>query len=148
MESYYSYVGTYVEKNLELQELIFNAIESALEIDSRSIQSSSRKRDVVEARHIFMYLMAERTHKSLEKIGKIVNRAHSSVIHAKKQTEALIITNKDFRSKYYMIINRLENSLGHQIEPSSGFSTTSDTVKTFSIKMEKLHNLQTQINNY
>lgn len=144
----YAYVGTYVEKTLDIQELIFRAIKSALDIDTDLLTSKSRKRDIVEARQIFMYLMIKRTHKSLEKIGNVVNRDHSTAIHARKVVENLVETDKEFASKYYTVLNRLDNSMNYRVDPVDGeLSETPETVRTFSLKMEKLKELQNQLNN-
>lgn len=62
---------------------IKNYVESALE---RDITLNTRKREYVYARSLYMLLARENTKKSLEEIGKFINKDHATVLHALKNT--------------------------------------------------------------
>jgi len=49
------------------------------------LKLNTRKRDVVEARHIFFKRACEGTRETLETIGKYVGRDHASVLHGVSQ---------------------------------------------------------------
>ncbi len=77
---------------------ILNATCSYLHIEAKLIHSKSRKQEVVQARHIAMYLSKEFTEYSTTKIGKFIgNRNHSTVIHACKTVEHQATTDKDYK---------------------------------------------------
>ena len=62
--------------------------------------SQSRKMELVNARHIAMYLSRELTNNSLLSIGKYFgDRDHSTVIHACRTIENKMSEDKEFRSR-------------------------------------------------
>jgi chromosomal replication initiation ATPase DnaA len=69
------------------------------------LASSSRLSELCTPRHVCMWIMAQNGIK-LCVIGRIFKRNHSTVIHAKKKVEDMIITN-DQMTKYY--IEKLQN---------------------------------------
>ncbi len=63
-----------------------------------AISTSSRKREVVQARQIAMYLSKQMTKNSLSSIGSTIgNRDHATVLHACKTVDNQIETDKNFR---------------------------------------------------
>lgn len=71
------------------------------------ILGKSRSREIVEVRHIAMYLVCWHTTLSLKAIGKIFNRDHSSVIHARDTVSDLLDTSAEFRYKFKSINDKL-----------------------------------------
>jgi len=68
-------------------------------LEQSVIQTNSRKREIVQARQITMFLAKNYTESSLSYIGKIVGkRDHATVLHACKTVKDQIETNKSFRS--------------------------------------------------
>jgi len=65
----------------------FNEIEDKLGIDYGQLTGKSKPEEVVEARHIMMYLMRKVDLMTFKAVGKVFNRDHSSVIHAVKRVE-------------------------------------------------------------
>lgn len=64
------------------------------------LKGKSRKREIVEARHVAMYLLTRYTPMSLKRIGMhFGNRDHSTVIHARRTVRDLSDTNKYYREK-------------------------------------------------
>lgn len=77
-------------------------------IPVESLQSSSRKREVVQARHIAMYFSKQLTQESLTSIGNSIGkRNHATVIHACKTVKDLMDTDKTFRGNVLEIEKKL-----------------------------------------
>lgn len=78
-----------------IQEVVCNYFNLELAL----IQTSSRKREIVQARQITMYLSKKYTDCSFSHIGKIVGKKdHATVLHACKTIKDQIEINKSFRS--------------------------------------------------
>jgi len=77
-------------------------------LDVKDLQSRSRKRDIVQARQISMYLSKKYTDSSLDQIGtQIGNRNHATVIYALKTVRDLMDVDKQFRKSVLELENRL-----------------------------------------
>ena len=73
------------------------------------IQTKSRKRDVVQARQIAMYLARKYTKSSLTVIGEqIGNRDHATVLHAVKTVMDLCETDREIRESVSTIEKELK----------------------------------------
>lgn len=74
-----------------------------------SLQSKTRKREIVQARQIAMYFSKTLTKSSLASIGaQIGNKDHATVLHACKTVNNLIDTDKHFRVDVEEIEKRLK----------------------------------------
>jgi chromosomal replication initiator protein len=77
-------------------------------VTSDQMQSSSRKREIVQARQIAMYFASKLTEETLTTIGTTIGkRNHATVLHACKTVSDLIDTDKHFRHS----IEELEQKL-------------------------------------
>ncbi|MCB9202859.1 MAG: chromosomal replication initiator protein DnaA [Flavobacteriales bacterium] len=88
--------------NKDKREVTIDFIESLIcdyfKIESKQIQSKTRKRDIVQARQLAMYFAKKYTNASLASIGqKIGNRDHATVLHACKTVNNLKDTDKNFK---------------------------------------------------
>jgi len=63
---------------------IVKSVSAVTSVSERAMYSRTRKRDVVKARQIAMYLVYKYTHFSTIVTGQIFNREHCTVIHARK----------------------------------------------------------------
>ncbi len=80
----------------------------SLSVDA--IFTKSRKREVVQARQIAMYLSKQNTKNSLASIGEAIGqRDHATVLHACKIVNDLMETDKNFRLSVHEIEQRLKN---------------------------------------
>lgn len=80
----------------------------ALSVDA--ISTKSRKREVVQARQIAMYLSKQHTKNSLASIGEVIGRRdHATVLHACKIVSDLMETDKNFRVSVNEIEQRLKS---------------------------------------
>ncbi|MGB0868243.1 MAG: chromosomal replication initiator protein DnaA [Flavobacteriales bacterium] len=103
-----SIVDRYVKDNVNeiTIEIIQKIVCKYFDIPMDVLVSKTRKRNIVQARQIVMYLAKKHTKKSLVKIGKENGgRDHATVLHACKTVKNLIDIDKDF-SKYVLEIDR------------------------------------------
>ena len=76
-----------------------------------AISTKSRKREVVQARQIAMYLSKQHTKNSLASIGEAIGqRDHATVLHACRIVTDLMETDKNFRVSVQEIEQRLKNN--------------------------------------
>ena len=89
-------------------ETIANIVAVGLDISFSDMRSKTRKRPVVEARQIAMYLIRKHTDISLKQTGALFGgRDHSTVIYACQTVEDLKETNKVFKS----VISKLNRKI-------------------------------------
>ena len=70
------------------ESLILKHIKKNMGVDEYKIKSTSRERDVVDARRLYMYILREYFGLGFNEIGKITNNHHSTVIYnCKKFTD-------------------------------------------------------------
>jgi chromosomal replication initiator protein len=80
-------------------------------IDSDKFLSSSRKRELVQARQIAMYLSRNHTNNSLASIGSLTGgRDHATVLHAYNTVCDLLDTDRSFRKFVVDIETQLKSS--------------------------------------
>ncbi|QEC54069.1 chromosomal replication initiator protein DnaA [Anseongella ginsenosidimutans] len=80
-------------------EYIQKLVCEYFEIPVDAVKSKSRKREIVQARQISMYLAKSHTKASLKSIGQFFGgRDHSTVIYACQTVDDLIDTDKKFKS--------------------------------------------------
>ena len=65
-----------------MKQKIKEIVESKTKIENISIRS--RKQSIVEARVLYSTLCLKHTQDSYERIGKIINRDHSTIVHYKR----------------------------------------------------------------
>ncbi|HEY9560358.1 MAG TPA: chromosomal replication initiator protein DnaA [Anseongella sp.] len=92
-------------------EYIQKLVCDYFEIPVDAVKSKSRKREIVQARQISMYLAKSHTKASLKSIGQFFGgRDHSTVIYACQTVDDLIDTDKKFKSWVQDIQKRLKMS--------------------------------------
>ena len=78
---------------------IINVVCKHFDLESSAIHTKSRKREVVQARQVAMYLAKTHTDFSTSKIGKFIgNKDHATVLHACKTVKGQCEVDKGFRS--------------------------------------------------
>ena len=73
-----------------------------------NISSTSRKREIVEARNIYFSICFHRIGMKPSHISRTLNKNHATVLHALKKTDEWYEIDCDFRAKYDDIINLSE----------------------------------------
>ena len=64
------------------------------------IYSKNRTQHILYARHTFNHICRRTLRMSLESIGRIINRDHSTIIHSVRQTNDLIEYDRQFSKTY------------------------------------------------
>ena len=79
---------------------IINTVCKHFGLETATIHTKSRKREVVQARQIAMYLAKNHTDFSTAKIGALIgHKAHATVLHACKTIKELKEVDKSFRAE-------------------------------------------------
>jgi hypothetical protein len=89
---------------------VIDAIETSLSITYNQIISKARKREIADARHLYMYFMRQFGF-SLHSIGISINRDHSSVVFGIKKVRTLIDIDPLFKDKFVLLESVLKNNL-------------------------------------
>ena len=97
-----------VDREVSIND-IQKVVCSFFNLSSESLMSKTRKREIVQARQIAMYLSKSHTKASLASIGaQIGGKDHATVLHACKTVKDLIETDKHFRQYIVEIERRLK----------------------------------------
>ncbi len=89
----------HVEKKQISVESIQETVCKYFNIENKQIHSKSRKREIVLARQVSMYLSKKYTDFSLSRIGDMIGkRDHATVLHALKNINGLLDIDKSFKS--------------------------------------------------
>lgn len=90
-----------IEAKVITCENILNIVIGKFGVDMKSVNSKSRKREIVLARQAAMYLCKQYTTQSVSRIGTVVGgRDHATVLHAIKNVEDLLKTDPEFKKKF------------------------------------------------
>ncbi len=91
-------------------DTIINTVCSHFGLETAMIHTKSRKRDVVQARQIAMFLAKNNTDYSASKIGTLIGgKDHATVLHACKTVRELREVDKAFRAELDEIQTALKN---------------------------------------
>ncbi len=81
-------------------------------VEENKVREKNRKKEIVLARQVAMYLAKKLTNSSLKTIGlHFGGRDHSTVIHAQNSIEELINTNESIKEEVNSLRNKIEYSL-------------------------------------
>ena len=96
---YMTLLGMDAKKSTTLTRILHVTCK-ALKITPEQVKSSTRKAEVVFARHVYCYLASTGGyHYTLVNIGKEINRDHASVLHAKRKLSDDVTMYKDIADK-------------------------------------------------
>lgn len=89
-------------------EHVLDKVCQHFHIEREEVRTSSRKRDVCQARQIAMFLSKRLTNSSVTEIGRTIgNRDHATVLHACKVVNDLMAVDKNYRQ----IVNNIEKQI-------------------------------------
>ena len=98
-----------IEAKVITCENILNLVIQTFGVDMKSINSKSRKKEIVQARQAAMHLCHAHTTQSVTRIGNIVGgRDHATVLSAFKKVEDMLETDRAFKSKYDAVEEQLK----------------------------------------
>ena len=90
-----------IESKVITCENIINLVIQNFGIDLKSLNSKSRKKEIVQARQAAMHLSHRFTTLSIVRIGEVIGgRDHATVLSAFKKVEDMLQTDPNFTSKY------------------------------------------------
>lgn len=100
-------------KKIERKKITVDAIEAAVceyyNIKAELIHTTSRKRQIVQARQVTMYLSKSYTEMSLAQIGSLIGKKnHATVLHACKTVKEQMEVDKIFRDEIKEIEKKLK----------------------------------------
>ena len=78
-------------------------------ISVKELQSSRRARTVARPRQVAMYLAKQLTSRSLPEIGRKFDRDHTTVMHAVRKVEELIVEDQNLAENIEILRRTLEN---------------------------------------
>ncbi|MBE6293214.1 MAG: chromosomal replication initiator protein DnaA [Bacteroidaceae bacterium] len=100
-------LSNFEKRPITIDEII-KKVSDFYGVEPNSINTRSRKREVVQVRQVAMFLAKKYLDMSTSKIGQYIgNRDHATVLHACKTITNLAETDKQFRSE----LNQIEISL-------------------------------------
>lgn len=77
----------------------------------KDLESRSRVRELVFARHIIFYLIRKHTKMSLKSAGELFDRDHTTVIHSVDTLNNLMYTEPDVRAEVELIEESIRNKV-------------------------------------
>ncbi|GHT03442.1 chromosomal replication initiator protein DnaA [Bacteroidia bacterium] len=99
-----------VQKQQVTLEKIQDVVSSYFQVNINDIHSKSRKREIVQARQVAMFLAKKHTAYSYAHIGIVIGkRDHATVTHACKTVQNDLTTDKGFKSTMQEIETRLKS---------------------------------------
>ena len=88
-------------------EQIIKKVSEFSKIREKDIIGKKRFKNIIEARHVCIYLIRLKFDLQIEKIGKIINCDHSTVVYACKHVDEMLEYNKDFSKKWSGFIKKI-----------------------------------------
>jgi chromosomal replication initiation ATPase DnaA len=92
---------------LSYVDAIIGTVCDQFGISMRQIKSSRRKNYIVIPRMLTMYLLREKTMLTLEEVGDIFNRHHSTVIAAVSSSRNMLETDDVIKQEYQKLLMKL-----------------------------------------
>lgn len=84
---------------IEMLKLIFVWACQYFNINAVDLYLKSRKAEVIQARHVCMFLIKRQTTFNTVDIGAMFEQDHSTVIHALNKIDAYLVTFQDYATK-------------------------------------------------
>ncbi|MCX7874961.1 MAG: chromosomal replication initiator protein DnaA [Melioribacteraceae bacterium] len=105
-------VSTTKQVNISI-ELITKTVCEHFDIEENKLREKNRRKEIVLARQIAMYLSKQLTKSSLKTIGlHFGGRDHSTVIHAQTSIEEMILSDLKLKETIESIKNKIEMTVG------------------------------------
>ena len=89
-------------------DMIRDCVSSRFKVSREELRSRSRKRNIVFPRQIAMYLTRKFTEHSLNEIGEMYSRDHSTVLHSIKTITQRMVRETSVREQVDLLVHTLE----------------------------------------
>lgn len=100
---------TKIQPRIISVEHVLDRVCQYYHIEREEVRTSSRKRDVCQARQIAMYLSKRLTNSSVTEIGRTIgNRDHATVLHACKVVTDLMAVDKNYKQAVTQIEKQIK----------------------------------------
>lgn len=99
-------------------EKILNNVSKELQVDKDLLRRGFRQVDYTDARKMLCFIYYKFMGYTLTRVGSILNRDHSTVIHAITSHEDLVETDKRYRTKFYNVLQIIKSKASDLIDPS------------------------------
>lgn len=96
-------------KSILTPEYIIEYCAKFYNVAPEKIYSTSQKQDITKIRQISFYLCKEVLDLSLQKIGSVCNRDHTTVLHGIKKIESLMKTDSVFKETMEMLVKDIKS---------------------------------------
>lgn len=95
--------------NRTTAERVVRATCDVLNVDINDLIGKTRKKEVVEARHIISFILVKRVGLTLKTVGQLYlgGRDHTTIINSLKKFDNLYDTEESFRDKVYTITGNI-----------------------------------------
>ena len=108
MTNPYAYVGVVDIKRREITvDSIVNDVCQEYGVNFLDLITPCRKRELIEPRHVIMYVLKTFKLLSFEQIGQLFNRDHSTVVHARKAVENQRFADKNYEIRIVKLIQKI-----------------------------------------
>ncbi|MBO4755103.1 MAG: chromosomal replication initiator protein DnaA [Bacteroidales bacterium] len=98
-----------IESKVITCENIINLVIQSFNVDMKSLNSKSRKKEIVQARQAAMHLCHQFTTLSVVRIGEVIgNRDHATVLSAFKKVDDMLQTDPNFTVRYKAVEAQLK----------------------------------------
>jgi len=97
------YGGNYIDETQSLSdeiERMLYIVAETVGVRKSDIPGNCRQKDLAAARHLVCYYLYSVFGLSLTKIGKMLNKHHSTVIHALRQHDGRYACDKEYRDYF------------------------------------------------
>jgi len=76
-------------------------------IDRSAILGKARYKEIMRARHLFVYLAVEHTGRSYSEVGRFCKKDHTTILHSVRLVSDLIDTNNEYYYSTYVTLYEL-----------------------------------------
>ena len=103
--SYFSYVGCRA-LNIDYNR-VMGVVQMRSALSEKRIKSKDRSREVIYARAVFVAIMRDYADKSLQNIGNVLGRNHSTILNAYRRKGEYLDYHPEYRTLYLKCLSDL-----------------------------------------
>lgn len=111
---------------MELTKQILQVISDELNLD---LSRRTRKREYVEGRLVYYDICRNHLNLSFEYIGKTLGYDHATIMHSLKQCRNLCEVDPTFRTKYNVLLEKVDQKLGIVANPYDKYLGKEDVLQ-------------------
>jgi chromosomal replication initiator protein len=98
---------SYINDHVRFMTVV-QAVSSVTGIKREHIFGRRRLRRYADARHMAMFLTRQSTKLTVQRIGKLFDRDHSTVVHASNSVQSLIDISDNYKDDFNEIVNEYD----------------------------------------